>query len=136
MFKHFPERVRQACLGLIVGGFLFGVFAGMGFYLMATDTVTDFGKGLSVVLLMIAITGATAGFMLSSRTPMALPFAWVAALAYLMVFPLGTIVGVIVIQGLTSKEMARFLPAKRKSKGKPKRSNIRKRRRKTGNRLQ
>ncbi len=116
MFRSYPQPVREACLGLIVGGFLFFVFAGMGFYLMATDDVDDFGRILTILLSVVAISGLGSGFMLASRTAFAIPIAWVTSGLYLLVFPLGTIVGVIVIKGLLSKEMSTFI--RRSSQGK------------------
>ena len=116
MFRGYPEPVREACLGLIVGGFLMLVFGGMGLYLMTTDTVTEFGKVLTVVLLVVATAGITAGFLLASRSPIALPVAWFVAAGYLLVAPLGTIVGIIVIKGLLAREMASFMSLSRKKK--------------------
>ena len=109
MFRRYPEPVRQACIGLIVGGFLFLVFAGMGFYLMASEPLDNIGKILTLFLGGVALAGIVTGFLLASRASSVMPLAWITALLFLLVFPLGTIVGFIVIQGLTSKEMKTFL---------------------------
>ncbi len=109
MFREHSKPVRQACLGLIIGGFLFGLIAGMGIYLGITGTLTSFGKFLTAYCVFLTVMGLTAGFLLADGLPQARPIAWTAAFAFLIFIPLGTIVALIVSKRLSSPEMTRHL---------------------------
>lgn len=107
-----PQKVKEAVLGLATAGLLWSVFSGMGLYLSATGDLDAVGRGITYYLLSLGIGGFIGSALLWSRVPGSKFFAMFISVFYLIFFPLGTIVGVIIFRGLLSTEMAHYLAAR------------------------
>lgn len=133
MFRHLPEKLRTACVALLVSGLLLGVFGGMGVVLL-NDGGPQPADGNSLrVIVVVVLIGASVisvatAFLLSAGVRFAVPLAWTVAAGLLLLFPLGTIVGAILMIGIGDRETREYLQHQQR-RSSPGSSKNRKRRR-------
>lgn len=107
--RELSTKVKEAILGLAVGGILFGVFGGMGVYLINTSNIDALGRTITYWLLAVGIGGFIAACAVWQRVPGAKYLAMFVLAFFALSVPLGTIVAYITFQGLSSCEMERYL---------------------------
>ncbi len=104
-----PDSIQTACAALATGGFLWTIFAGIGFYLMSTEKVDALGEQFTMFLALVAFGGYASAVMIWKRVRLAIIPALLVSTVYLMFFPIGTVVAVIVFLKLFDADSRRYL---------------------------
>ena len=104
-----PDSTRTACAALATGGFLWTIFAGIGFYLMSTEKIDAVGQGVTMFFACLALGGFVSAALIRQRVRLAVIPAVLVSAFYLRFFPLGTVIAAIVLLKLFADDSRRYL---------------------------